>query len=435
MKNILKALLIILTLNLLSVNVYIPQLGMKHSNDLFFGEIITLVLIVITIYRVATNKEQLSRFRKHYLKWIIILFVIMFVELGYRTMKYGFALEYIMNFRFVVSHLFIVLIFNKDMINRKVIDYIMITLFTYFAAYQLIYFLSNMQIRSSKLVGNVNIYLGLLLIMIPYIINYLIRHPKNNYVTYILYLSIFITYYLIPFSGSRSGFYSILGAIIITVLLFSKLLGKQRVIILLSTVLLGIACNISTLFITKNPQQISSVSRATTIEVNFLDEYVAKGYVEGEDPTKQVYLEGSEIIDDITGVKSDSIRNTLWTKSIENVKKEPIMGYGKLISEATLNNYPTFQRPHNFMLEYLLIFGALGTPVYMYLLLSSGIYDSVRKIKNNTFKIDSRLIQFVLQFGFIAAFSFFQPTLNTAIIVQILTLSFISLYYEEIYYD
>lgn len=423
MKNYLKALFLVLTLNVFSLSLYIPNIGMKSGSDFYIGEVITLFLIGLTCYKVITKKEILSTFRKHYLKWLIVLITIMFIELGYRLFKYGFSLEYTMNFRFVLSHLFIVLIFTKDMINRKVIDYTIIGLFTIFTIYQLVYFGLFMTIRSSKLLGNVNIYLGLLLIMVPYLIYYLSRHKEKNYLTYVVYIGLLLTYFLVPFSGSRSGFFTLSAAIIVSVVIFNKTFSKQRILTIISMIALGLACTFTMPFITKSAQQVAAIERATKIHISI------------ENTVQDPKLDGKTNIDDITGEKSDNLRAILWEKSIEKVKKDPIMGYGKTISESTLNGYVVFQRPHNFILEYILIFGLIGTPVYVYLLTSSGVYDVRQKIKNKQFKLDSRMLFFGLQLSLIGAFSFFQPTLNTAIIVQILTLSFISLYYEVIYKD
>lgn len=425
MKNFLKAVLAIFVLNIFYLDRGLNIGGVVLLNQTNLWSYALIVLSIVFLIFIYKDRDTLSNFRKKYLKWLLIFLGIMVIELIYRLFKYEATFEMAKNFRFVLSHLLIILVFTKDMINKKIVDYVMLGLLLFLSLYQLVYLFKNDTIRSSPLLGNVNLYLAVLMIIIPYILFALKRNMDNKYYSILTYIAILLTYFLLPFSGSRSGFYIVLASLTFTLLLFIKYISKKQIVILISMLVIGLAGAFSMSYVTRNPLQLGSISRATTIDLTWrinqskIDKYDRSG-----------------ILEDVGGSRSDSVRSGLWKSSIENVKSDPIFGSGKLLTKAYIGDRRILdQYPHNFILEYIIAFGLIGAPVYMYLLYSSVIEDIKYKIKNKKRIFDPKILCFTSQIIFLSVFSFFQPAMRYELVVQTLILSLIGLFYNTIYFD
>lgn len=133
----------------------------------------------------------------------------------------------------------------------------------------------------------------------------------------------------------------------------------------------------------------------------------------------------------LTQIKgSNKVRLFWWKKSLDLIKKKPILGYGperqafyfvkyyqpEIAIYERINSYP--DRAHNDILEMLLTSGFLGLFSYLFLIISV-FYHGLKKIKLNysTNQLNNWLVLFFLSgiFGYLISIQFSFHTIGTSV--------------------
>lgn len=106
-------------------------------------------------------------------------------------------------------------------------------------------------------------------------------------------------------------------------------------------------------------------------------------------------------------VQNDQLRFSFWSAAMEEIKKEPIFGTGKIgIADSEFGT----QSAHNFVLEYCLIYGILGFVVWV-VFVCTYLINTIKALNTKTFRkvVFGLFGLLVVTFGF----SFFEVTLIT----------------------
>ena len=384
----------------------------------FFAEFFLILLFGITAVWLLVKRKKLIINKTE----LILLsgFVIWFIVLtGYRFIYVGDVSGAFLVFRTLMFPVLLALFFRQIGAPKKHMAYgvvLFATCMNIYQIYNLVFVTQNFRTVTS--LKNINIYLCFMLALIPVFV-FLLKNLdcccrtwrvvlKGVLLFNILSISIFTI-----FSGSRlallmlpislfGSYFAING--------FSKKAFVKFLAILLSLILLASAFIILNLYESK-----SSIERTLTPVLEIIQKYMPSIQCGGNDD-----IGTGENIKNENVADSNTMRDLLWQKSIESIKKSPF--WGTSTTDVEIEMYfsgdpkPVImvQSPHNFIIESWMALGLLGMCIYFAMLILLAV-SVLRKKMKKSLKINFLICMFII-FGF----SFFQPLVTYHLVISII---------------
>ena len=420
------------------INVKLPMFTFIANSGyiyMYVSEIIMFILILFFIYKVI-KKDYLLNDKEKKLLYIIIAFLIFYVILTF--------FRYILNYNFKdsifalkISIFPVFLFYIPRFLKIDKYDIIMNLIFFHFIIniFQIQYF---QNIRFSPFLENIMIYLTVSISLICINFYALFNLKKNKYLCikyFVLIFNIIFSMICVFFSGSRISIFALFLLVffsIIYLLFFNwKFAG-------VTFGLFAVSFALAIIIPTYNKSVISNLDRAIGFKNIFVysktetkDEQLKDlDLVKNDDnidiskPINDDNIDISKPIndgnygdvkydDDFTKnerIKSDNIRKYLIKCAINNIKRSPIIGYGTYTFEYNDGGGIKYQSAHNFILEYLCLYGIIGTLIYSLI--------AIFLIKNYIFKEFEHIKFFIaISLFLILIHSLVQPTMLNVIVV------------------
>lgn len=211
-------------------------------------------------------------------------------------------------------------------------------------------------------------------------------------------------------SGSRLGAYALIVALVCILLAWrDKIILKRYLVCFgIAAIFLGIILytdfSNSRYYISRS-FNLNTISKSIEVvdNLNLADKEIMEDFSEeiALDDKKTSAMTQDEIL-----VANDSGRFVYWIKGIEKIKMEPLFGTGEL--SVSVSKEFGGQAPHNFLLEYSIIYGLVGLSAWTFFVLMY-IFISLKKMSI------PYVIMFISALGLALGMAFFQPFLCTGI--------------------
>lgn len=390
---------ILLMITTVALPIKMGAADFSNGSKIFISDIAIVVVSIVYFILVVSKRVTLNSRQSRFLRYIIIFVTYLFITAGIHTLQSGLSKEYITLIRNFYAAAFFLVFLSSDKISKGMIENILLLFITGSNMYQIGYLLLKFEIRSSQLFYNVVLYT----IVAQMILAFLFKlssekgNKKNRKKQLLADINIFSIVFLVPLSGLRSGT-AIMFALVLFYVLYFMLLNGKRVLkkfaigifilsILTSSVLAGA-------YLTGNTKILTVFSR--TFNLNL-------------DNSKTTTTKKID-----TGKQSDEFRNAINDHALEDIKDNLWIGTGKLlvgVYDRATKKVLTRQ-PHNFMLEWLLGYGLIGTIYFIYFLLLP-YFRPLRFRKLRYYILSASILVGLL------AFSMVQPTMNRILPLQI----------------
>jgi len=255
-------------------------------------------------------------------------------------------------------------------------------------------------LRSSLLLENIMVYNNLATILIPIMFKMLSEH-KGKLMNLVVVANIITNMTFVSISGSRSGMMITWIIFAVSVLLSIFINGKKSLISSI-TIFLMIGGLVTTFYVTGLFNATNSIGRLR------LEDTTAE-YREESDiptPTEPIFIDpyDSNVVE-----QSNTIRSSLWERSMSEIREAMIVGTGIVSFYVTYGEATFLQGSHNIIMEIWLIFGGLGLFVYVLLFASLIFYFIKHLILNG--KTGFSLASYIISLGGTFAMALVQPLL------------------------
>ena len=373
----------------------VPIAAAGKNLSFMLTEVLSVFVVLLIWSRLFSKKRELSVLLPTALERVFILlsalfFVYAALTTVWRFAAQGFSFAFLSYPRISFVLYAVFFLFCSDIFSAAQKRSALLVLVTFFNAVELFLFLTNGNLRQSVGMVNVNIYACGVVMSLPLLLH-TFYFEERAAVRAIIGFDLFCVTLLIPLTGSRLGILLLAVAVVGTVGVHFRSASAARVLqsglpILLAVVCIIGVCNLPQFTIARN-----SVLRAT-----MLDRYFE---IENEDLHFEEQEDGSvELVS-----TSDSMRMELWKQALETIREYPLLGTGKLTTSVFVSGRYIDQSAHNFLLEMLVCYGAVGTVLYLGALIC--MFFIVLKRCKGTAKGICTLI--LVLYG---VFSFMQPT-------------------------
>lgn len=374
----------------------LPIPGTTNKIAVMLTELLSVFVFLFLCSRLLNKKNSLRTLLPGTFERVFAAISVLFIAyVGATTLMRiiteGFSADFLSYPRicFVLFVVFILL--NADVFTVQQKRSATLALATVVNAVELLFFIINGDLRLRAGFVNVNIYACGIIMTIPLLLH-LFYTEKGIAMRLLTGANLFVCVLLIPITGSRLGLFLLLFALIVSMLLHFRLAPAVRVLQSALPVVLAVVCLVAVCSSPNHKPVYSNVLRAT-----MLDRYFE---IENQD---LVYEEtGPEGEKELVST-SDSMRSDLWKQAVEEIKEHPVFGTGKMTFNVYVSGRYIDQSAHNFLLEMLMCYGALGTVLYLASLVCMLIYI-LRRCKG----VNQRLV--LLSLVLYGGFSFMQPT-------------------------
>lgn len=410
-----------------TINVKLPMFTFIANSGyiyIYASEIIMFLIILFFVYNVVRKKYILNSDEKKIFH-LIILFLIIYVVLT--------IFRYFLNYNFKDSifalkiSIFPIFLFymprflnirKEDIITNLVIFHFILNCF------QFLYFEN---IRASVFLENIMIYLTVSISLICIDIYSLFNMKKGRflYCKYsIVIFNIVFSVICVFFAGSRiSMFVLILLTMAIIVYYLFVNLKYATIIFCLFTAsfILSVAIPIYNKNVISNLNRVIDFNNIFNNSKSDYSNEIDTDIKKAEDSP----LDGNDILitdgnysdihfdNDFTineRIKSDNIRKYLISRAVDNIKRSYIIGYGTYTFEYNDGGGVKYQSAHNFILEYLCLYGPIGTVVYFLL-----VFDLLKKYL--FYKFDYSKYFILISTISVLIHSLVQPTMLSVVVV------------------
>ncbi|MCI8271081.1 MAG: O-antigen ligase family protein [Erysipelotrichaceae bacterium] len=374
------------------------------------SEVVIGILSIYLFYKMWKKTYTIS---SKPIKILFLLFMLyIMIAMVYRILYYGFDMEYFTYPR--VSYCLIILyfLFDSNILKKEYLKISILITISLLNVLEFVFFLLNSSIRISTIAININIYSLLALLCIPLLVRLFMEKEDAVYVRWMAAVNFVVICVLMPYTGSRTSFYLMLGIILYT---FTVTYKKGSWKTLFGMLLFVVGFFFMTYMFIASPVAESSLWRATMLDKVMKIEnddlrYEISEDVPMEDESNEDDAADEKVQDKKLQHTSDIIRSKMWTSAIENIKKDMWLGRGIVTFDVEMNQTVYQQSPHNFVLELLLSYGFIGTLLYG-MLLAAVFWQQFEKGT-----LHERLYK-LLYIVVLLIFSCFQPTMLSYICI------------------
>lgn len=365
--------LIVLLISIINVNIPMP-ISDNGVLQVAIIEIFLPITILIFSILIFIKKLVLKEGYEKILKSIII-FIAFYIILSILRMLLGYEFKQSLLAIKVTIFPMILLFLAKYLKIDK--EYMIKNLITFEFIINCIQLTNYTNFRMSNFLGNIMVYLSILVML--FIINvHVLKENKYSLIMKLFsFVNILLTLITPLMAGARSSFYivCILSILVVVYCIINKKLYCSLIIILLIIASFGINvycfknCRnhigmyqdriLPTVF-----KKNSVIIEKPNIEIIPPNNVIPNG-TESNIPEKNDTILNNNT--NIEKVKSDNIRKYLVNKSIESIKKSPLIGEGIMYFDVNTDYGVSLQSAHNFILEYINAYGIIGFIIYLFI--------------------------------------------------------------------
>lgn len=377
--------------------------------------LVELFLPILFLYMsilILKKKYKLSVLMK-YIFWIIILFIIYYLFISIYRYSNGYEIKQsLLAWRTTLPPLIILLLVDSKIIKIKdvLIDLILLNFLL-----NIIQLFNIDALRMSPFMGNIMVYLCVILLLLPTNFYILLVYKSLNFSKVIGFIAVFnITLALIfpAIGGSRIAFSLSCGVFLVCMFVYS-LINKK--IFIRGVISLITAVTFLSIVWYANPQGMSfGLYRLFPMDVEQVS--VVDGDSDSSELTEKqinklkIINETVQVMQQET-VASDNIRSYLWKKSLNEILESPLLGKGTMYFEFPNNYNVSQQAAHNFILEYTNAYGIIGLFIFLSFIIIPVFY--IVRFDYNIKDIGKNIMKFnlLMSVGIMFAISLFQPTM------------------------
>lgn len=363
------------------------------------------------LYRLFFKKEftKLSK-RSRFVFWSVVVFcVYILASYGYRAIALdNTSISLAMTQTILLSSIaFLVIDLKKisfdDIIAGISVFTIMINLVVMY-----IVLILNTSLRKIPVLGNVNIYIGFILLITPILMYYYTTKFHQKGYRILFYFTLLSMMIGLIFTGSRFSFVFYIVELAGTYLLiegfkFNWRRAKNLVFIVIGTTFITIVFSSNNVVVKEDilrtfsiPNQVISMVLNTGSGQSIMDSI-----------NKDIIPDSELPPDDPSAPVASMTRSWLFAQSLHEIEDHLILGKG---THAVFLRGWGYQSPHNFILEIILCYGILGGLIYSAL----AFYPVYLMIRNRKSK---KSLLFLLGYGSVFLFSMVEPLLADKLII------------------
>lgn len=364
------------------------QENMLQDTAITLCEIILIIVsLYYIIYKIILKKEYdcLSKYSKKVLLFCFLFIMSYIGMMLYRIIDNNIVLSTSMTLAISLSAMFFIMV---DMDYLKYNDILkgvglFLLIENFYLIILFIFFKDN--IRSISVLGNINIYIGVILFFTPIYYMHLINQKKFS----LLIFQVVSSALIIILSGSRFAFVVYpMELILFYNIVYNFKISISRLLLIVLICLFGISILIM------NTSNYDSLVRALNFPVEIYKRIV-----------NDVDVNTNKIS------KNSLTRNKLYQKTVEEIKNHPFIGTGR---QSVYIKGWGYQGAHNYILEIFLCYGLIGGITYIVLAMYP-IYSLI-KIK----KKSKRERLFLLGYWSVFLFSMVEPLLSSKLVILLL---------------
>ena len=321
---------------------------------------ILVLLGIITIYFIASTLINFFRDDNFSISITmtsyIALAMLVYIFINYKNINYDDIIKPIYLFFFIIN----ILLISEVFVNGET--------------------------RSTKILGNINVYISLMLICFPLIRDYSLKGKFDIILKCLIVVSTLI---VLLVSGSRFGLISFVIEFLFCEVINHKITKKKCMIFVIILLLLGSCIAI---FYNTNETLKKVIQRTFEYPIRLFNLIT-------NTPNDNLPFQPSE---------NSLTREKIYNQSIKIIKNNLFFGTGR--PSVFMNNWG-LQGAHNYILEILLCYGIIGGTIYIIL----SLYPIIDLIKNNKCKHLNAI--YVFSYGMLFLQSMFEPILSSKIII------------------
>lgn len=214
-------------------------------------------------------------------------------------------------------------------------------------------------VRASYLLENIMVYNCVVTAFLPQLF-IILYHSISKKVNACSLINIMVSIIFVTLSGSRSAAYVIWGVFLVGIAA-QMTLRRRTAWLQCFVMLLVIPAAITVLY------QMNIWDAKAALDRSFFSHAIeTRGVAYGMDLPIQQNTELTEVTRGI--VESDNMRAELWRESINEIKKNPVLGTGVTYFDSHFGTLVLQQSAHNVILEIWLVFGGFGLVIYISLM-------------------------------------------------------------------
>lgn len=378
-----------------------------------------LVYIILGIFLLIYLREKEIRKNKLVLNYLALCMMYVFAFL-YRYATGGDCVSSLYVFFWTIMPVSIFLLIYAGKLNYLKVSINLYWSMTVTNIVSTIYHLFVLKALRSNFYENVN---NVVFYCIAGVFIYIFYYKNiSKKFSFFYIFNVFYSFFVLIMSGSRLGFLCgiLLAVYCVGLCIFSRELRMPTgLALLLEAVICAIFLSTNLYYcqsLVNRGIMIFGISENMDKIAEIKENKGNKGSIESkEEENKEDKLSDDEIISaieeqvkegntDAVMVYNDLGRIQMWENAIDEIKKAPLIGTGKI---AVFRTADGGQLPHNFILEYWLIYGGMGLILWIVLMIQI-IINTYKRTQIRNF------IAFLLFAAFSCAYSFAEPTLSNA---------------------
>lgn len=395
------------------IAIYMPQLIM--------------CLYAVFLLVLYLRKSYCPKYAAKGLFVIIVTFSVYYVFItGYRFISGGNPMQSAHTAIITFTSVILFFLVDTNIIDKKEALTDLIIVFTAINIMQVIMGFVIGSIRSSTVLQNIMVYDSVMLLMVPclFYITQNMRKLKLTRVWGILsWINLFFILIFIPASGSRSGiimlFVTFLLSMIINYRRNTRFLIKCTILYILVAIIIFVLYSYNMMdFKTAAMRQMLIFSDEPDEQAQVVtkdEEEAINDFIDNEKREHQKFVKSG-----ITS--SDNVRSILWDKSIEELRKSPILGTGIMLFEMQYGDTKLFQGSHNIILETSLAFGMIGMIIFFIMLGTPVSFILLFPIRYKSKTLIREILNYILSIGNIFVMAMVQPVFIMALPVMLIWL-------------
>jgi len=378
--------------------------------------------LVLDLYKLKKAFSKVSN-------WIYYIFALYYLGLSAYRFLNGMEVKENLYFSIVFFGAAAVFMLIRDgwiFMTRKQLNRNLLWIAAFFELYRLAYVLIGAQIFAKSPI-NVNLTSGIVALLLPFVGNMLIDRSLDKKKSWLPWLVFCGGLVVIATTGARALF--ALTAANVAVLLVVALIRRRGLLRLVTAAVLGCAIVVS-LAVANVGQVRYALYRQTGAELSFISGSIATNPTTQptEETTPEAPTEPSDQEENEDQLKaqnqigaSDYMRKRLVQHGIKQIKENPLFGNGDVLYQYRLsNNYAPMQSSHNFIIEAMVCYGAIGfgmmAALFVALLIEAKLFER-SALRRWNYKVTM-----LLTIGFYFAFGFVQPTVFDVFICPLFVL-------------
>lgn len=360
-------------------------------------------LILRKQYKVLDKKSK-------FLFWFLILFVAyVFLSYGYRFYVLdNRSISLAMTQTILLAAVTFLIVDKKKISFDEIILGISYFLFIINAIVIFIIMFLKINLRSIPVLGNVNVYIGFILLITPLLIY--VYEKKSHLIFYrvLFYFTVISTLTGFIFTGSRFSFvFYVVELSLVYIIIHGVKVSQSAVKSFIG--IIGTVILITLVFSYSNSYRKADVKRTFSLPISIVTRILnIETSYDMLDNINRDIIPDRTVPDENEDVSRVSMtRSRLFGQSLHEIEDNLLLGKG---THAVRLKGWGYQSPHNFILEILLCYGIIGGMIYS-LVAFYPIYLMIRRRKTK------EALLFLTGYGSIFLFSMVEPLLADKLVI------------------